>query len=551
MKIALAQLNYHIGNFEENSNKIIQAIQQAKQDKADLIVFSELSVCGYPPLDLLEQKTFIEHCSKYSNKIAEYCEGIAAIIGCPTINEQERGKQLCNSALFIEHTHITHIVHKTLLPTYDIFDEYRYFEPNTHFSVLEYKGQRIALTICEDLWDNQVVERAFAKSKIYTISPMQELMKLKPDMIINIAASPFSYNQEFLRTTVLQENAVQYKLPIIYVNQIGANTEILFDGKSKVMNTKGEIVIELKEFEEDYTVIDTEIDLHRSGKNLPKYNKIEKIHAALRLGIQDYFKKNNFTKATLGLSGGIDSAVVLALTAEAIGADNLHVLLMPSEFSSQHSIDDAVTLAQNLGVAYSIIPITESFTAMQHSLQPLFKDSPFSLAEENLQARIRGTLLMAVSNKFGNIVLNTSNKSEAAVGYSTMYGDMNGSLSILGDVYKTDVYALAHYINRDSEIIPEHTITKAPSAELRPNQKDSDSLPEYDILDAILFEYIEKKLSPAEIISQGFDAETVTKTIQLVNNNEYKRFQSPPILRISSKAFGFGRRIPLVAKYTT
>ena len=549
MNIALAQLNYHIGNFEDNTRKIISAIHRAKQNKVDLIVFSELCVCGYPPLDLLEQRDFIEKCNNSAHAIAKECDGIAAIIGCPTINPNSHGKQLCNSALFLENKKIAQTFHKTLLPTYDIFDEYRYFEQNNKFELLEFKGKKIAVTICEDLWDNQVVEQSFAKSTIYSSSPMQELMKLNPEMIINIAASPFSYNQEYLRTQVLQDNAKRFALPILYVNQVGANTEIIFDGKSKLMNAHGNIVHELREFDEGFAIINTETDFEKQGTELPAFNKIEKIHNALLLGIRDFFTKNNFSTATLGLSGGIDSAVVLVLVAKAIGAENVRVLLMPSEFSSEHSITDAKQLAENLGVPYDIIPISETFSAFRESLHPLFGDLPFSLAEENIQARIRGVLLMAVSNKFGNIVVNTSNKSEAAVGYSTMYGDMNGSLSILGDVYKTDVFALANYMNQQKEIIPKNTIIKPPSAELRPNQKDSDSLPDYEILDAILFQYIEKKLSPEEIISQGFNSETVYKTIQLVNRNEYKRFQSPPILRVSSKAFGFGRRIPLVAKY--
>lgn len=551
MKIAIAQLNYHVGNFEENAEKIITHIHKAKAEQADIIVFSELSICGYPPLDLLEQRDFVEQCIQTVKRIAGKCNNIAAIVGCPTLNEGEKGKRLYNSALFLYEGTIHSQFNKTLLPTYDIFDEYRYFEPNNTFSVLEFKNKKIAITICEDLWDNQVVETAFAKDKIYTISPLEILSKSNPDIVINIAASPFSYNQDYLRKKVLQDNAILYNVPIVYVNQVGANTEIIFDGCSKIMNSQGETIYELAEFSEDFYVFDSSI-CNTQGQQKPlTYNKTKKIHDALLLGIRDYFRKNKFSKAVLGLSGGIDSAVVLAMIVEAIGAQNVRVLLMPSEFSSSHSIDDAVTMAQTCNVAYDIVPIQNMYTSTIHSLSPLFGDRPFNVAEENIQARLRGLLLMGVSNKFGNIVLNTSNKSEAAVGYSTMYGDMNGSLSILGDVYKTDVYKLAEYINRNQEIIPHNTIQKPPSAELRPNQKDSDSLPDYDTLDAILFEYIEKKLSIHEIIEQGFDKETVIKTIRLVNANEYKRFQSPPILRISSKAFGFGRRIPLVAKHVT
>lgn len=549
MNITLSQRNFHIGNFTGNKDKIIADIQKAKADKSDLIVFSELSVCGYPPLDLLEQKDFIEKCIDTINEIATYCKDIAAIVGGPTINREEKGKKLYNSAFFLKNGKVEQVINKTLLPTYDIFDEYRYFEPNTEFSTINYKGAKIALTICEDIWDNQVVENAFAKAKIYKHSPMDYLMKQNPDLIINIAASPFSYNQEGLRTKVLSENAQRYNLPIIYVNEVGANTEIIFDGRSKVVNAKGDVLTELNEFAEDYISFNLDSMLSQEKIGNRNFDKIEKIHDALILGIKDYFAKMNFKTATLGLSGGIDSAVTLALAQRALGSENLYVLLLPSQFSSDHSLSDAIELAENLSVKYDIIPIKDIFGQFEKSLNPIFKDLPFNLTEENIQARIRGTLLMGISNKFGNILLNTSNKSEAAVGYSTMYGDMNGGLSVLGDVYKTDVFALARYINKDDEVIPENSITKPPSAELRPDQKDSDSLPDYDILDGILFNYIEQKLPLDEIVALGYDKETVTKTIQLVNRNEYKRFQTPPILRVSSKAFGFGRIMPLVAKY--
>ncbi len=549
MNIAIAQLNYHIGNFEQNAQNIIAHIRKAQSEGADIVVFSELSVCGYPPLDLLEQRDFVEACLQTVQTIALECIEIAAVVGCPTLNEGEKGKRLFNSALFLYNGSMYAQFNKTLLPTYDIFDEYRYFEPNTDFSVIEFKGKKIAITICEDLWDKQVVETAFAKDKIYKTSPLEILSTYSPDFVINIAASPFSYNQDYLRSKVLQDNASLYKLPIIYVNQVGANTEIIFDGCSKIVNSQGKIVYELAEFQEDFYMFDVENISQMLVVQEEPYNKIKKIHDALILGIRDYFRKNNFTSAVLGLSGGIDSAVVLALVVEAIGAEYVRVLLMPSEFSSFHSVDDAVALARTLQVQYDIIPIHSMYNATIQSLSTVFANKPFNVAEENIQARLRGVLLMGISNKFGAILLNTSNKSEAAVGYSTMYGDMNGSLSILGDVYKTDVYKLAEYINKETEIIPHNTIIKPPSAELRPNQKDSDSLPDYDTLDAILFEYIEKKLSTHEIIEQGFAPETVLKTVRLVNANEYKRFQFPPILRVSSKAFGFGRRIPLVAKY--
>ena len=549
MKIAIAQHNYHVGNFNANIEKMIASTEEAKSKGAELIVFSELSVCGYPPSDLLEQKDFIARCESSVNRLALHSHGIGIIFGSPVRNTMERGKMLLNAAIFLHNGVVEDVFHKTLLPTYDIFDEYRYFEPNEDFHLLHFNGRKIAVTICEDLWDTVVVENSFAKENIYKTAPMEKLFPLQPDLIINIAASPFSYDKDHLRTRVLQENSRRWKLPIVYVNQVGANTEIIFDGASKIIDRNGHIVCNLRSFAEDFLVFD--FDKHDAYINREpvEKNKIEKIHDALILGLRVYFTKNSFKSATLGLSGGIDSAVVLSLAARAIGAENIRVLLLPSEFSSEHSITDAVALAENLKVKYDIVNIQKPFEAYKQVLEPLFAGLPFGLAEENLQARIRGTLLMAVSNKFGNILLNTSNKSEAAVGYGTLYGDMNGALSVLGDVYKTDVFTLARFINKDGEIIPEHTIIKPPSAELRPNQKDSDSLPEYDTLDKILFAYIEQKLTADEIVAQGFDRLTVERTIKMVNNNEFKRFQSPPILRISSKAFGLGRRMPLVAKY--
>jgi NAD+ synthase (glutamine-hydrolysing) len=548
MKIALAQLNYHIGNFESNTEKIISSIEKSRKDKVDLVIFSELAICGYPPKDLLERKEFIERSELALQKVAEHCIDIAAVVGGPSINPNPKGKNLYNSAYFIADGKIRSIHNKTLLPNYDIFDEYRYFEPNTEFSLAELKGKKIAITICEDLWEKQPVDNNFAKAELYTVSPMEELSKLKPDFVVNIAASPFSYNQQDLRTNILQSTAERYQMPIFYVNQIGAHTELIFDGDSLVLNSKGEVATRLRYFEEDYQIVDlNEIETKKAEPREVDY--IEKIHDALVLGLKDYFGKMGFTKTTLGLSGGIDSAVTVVLAERALGKENVRVLLMPSEFSSDHSIKDAVDLANNLGIEYDIIPIQDIFLEFQKSMRGIFGDLPFNVAEENIQARIRGTLVMGLSNKFGHILLNTSNKSESAVGYGTLYGDMNGGLSVLGDVYKTDVFKLAWFINKDKEVIPENSIVKPPSAELRPDQKDSDSLPDYDVLDGILFRYIEKNMSSKEIIRDGFEPEIVHKTIRMVNMNEYKRFQTPPILRVSSKAFGYGRKIPLVAKH--
>jgi NAD+ synthase (glutamine-hydrolysing) len=548
MKIALAQLNYHIGNFESNRDQIIHHIELAKSQGAELVVFSELAVCGYYPNDLLERREFIDQCIASVEAIAAQCIGIAALVGAPSINSSPNGKMLFNSAYFLKDGRIASVHHKTLLPTYDIFDEYRHFEPNKDFNLIELNGLKLAVTICEDLWYNQPVFSAFGRENLYAICPVETYCKQNPDLIINLSASPFSYNQAKLRKDILLDNARRFEVPIIYVNQVGAQTELIFDGGSLFVNQNGEIVREMAYFAPDFTVIDTASQVGNLLIQQPK-ETIATIHDALVLGLSDYFRKTGFKSATLGLSGGIDSAVTLVLAEKALGAANIHVLLMPSKFSSDHSIDDAVKLAENLGVKYDILKIHPIVDAFDQTLEQVFDGRANDLAEENIQARIRGTLLMGLSNKFGHILLNTSNKSEAAVGYGTLYGDMNGGLSVLGDVYKSDVFAMARYMNRESEVIPLNTIVKPPSAELRPDQKDSDSLPDYEVLDKILFNYIELAKSPHEIIAMDFDEATVFKTVMMVNRNEYKRFQTPPILRVSSKAFGFGRKMPLVAKY--
>jgi len=542
MKIALAQINFHIGNFSENENKIIQSIQNAEKQGVDIVIFPELAITGYPPRDFLEFDDFIEKTEESIQKIASLCKTTAALIGGPSRNKTGKGKSLFNSAYFLFEGKVQQIFHKTLLPTYDIFDEYRYFEPNKDFKLLIFKGKKIAVTICEDLWN-------IDDNPLYYSNPMEELAKLKPDFLLNIAASPFHYKQAILRKDVLKRNAAKYQLPIYYVNHVGAQTELIFDGGSIAINSKGEIVKSLKYFEEDFAVLDERKIENLTPVNESNPSEIQLIHDALVVGIRNYFHKLGFQKAILGLSGGIDSAVTLVLAAEALGNENDTSLLMPSQFSSDHSISDSEKLAENLHSPYETINIQEAYKAFENSLEPYFHGLPFNIAEENLQARIRGVLLMAFSNKFGPILLNTSNKSEAAVGYGTLYGDMNGGLSVLGDVYKSQVFALARYINRNEEVIPVNIITKPPSAELRPDQKDSDSLPDYNILDNILYLFIEKKAGPQEIIALGFEKAVVDRTLKMVNTNEHKRYQTPPILRVSSKAFGMGRRIPIVARY--
>ena len=543
MKIALAQLNYRIGDFEDNVAGILDGIARAKAAGADLVVFAELSVCGYPPRDFLEFDDFIHKCYQGVLQIAEECNGIAAIVGSPSVNPANKGKPLYNTAFFLADGRIQSAIHKTLLPNYDVFDEYRYFEPNRlPFEVVEYKGSRIALTICEDLWN-------ITDDPLYIRNPMDELIKLDPDLLINIAASPFHYTQPVERFDVLKRNAMTYGIPVIYVNHVGGQTELLFDGGSMVISAGGLLVESLKRFEEDFRIFDSDLPEPQQLPGPSEESIISLIYNGLVMGIKDYFHKMGFSKAILGLSGGIDSAVTLVLAAEALGKDNVKAILLPSEFSSDHSIKDAQNLAKNLGAEHETISIEESFRAIEHSLELQFRGLPFNLAEENIQARVRAVILMALSNKFGYILLNTSNKSEAAVGYGTLYGDMCGGLSVLGDVYKTQVYELAQYINRDQEVIPLNSINKPPSAELRPGQKDSDSLPGYDILDKLLLQYIEERKGPRELLEAGFDEAVVKRILKLVNTNEYKRYQTPPILRVSPKAFGMGRRMPIVGKY--
>ncbi len=568
MKIQLAQQNYHIGNFERNTEKIIDAIGSARQAGADLVVFSELSVCGYPPRDFLEFGDFIDRCRSTIDRICQETMDIGVIIGAPVRNTRPEGKDLFNAAWLLHEGEVKAVVHKTLLPTYDVFDEYRYFEPAFEWKVVSFKGKKIALTICEDIWN-------LGDNPLYRICPMDLLMQQHPDLMINISASPFDYDHDEDRKDIVRRNVLKYGLPMIYCNAVGSQTEIVFDGGSLVYNDRGDLVRELKYFEEDRYLADTEhlyvgddtvstddimksqgkvrvssvVDPDKVIPYLTAEHHISQIHQALIVGIRDYFGKMGFTKAILGSSGGIDSAVALTLACEALGAENVRAILMPSPYSSTHSVTDAEQLSRNLGNPFDLIPIKDIYESFLTALQPIYKGLPFSLAEENLQSRTRGNLLMAIANKFGYILLNTSNKSELATGYGTLYGDMAGGLSVLGDVYKMQVFALARHLNRNGEVIPENIIIKPPSAELRPGQKDSDSLPEYDLLDKVLYQYIEKRKGPREIIDMGVDEALVARVLKLVNLNEYKRNQFCPIIRVSSKAFGVGRRVPIVGKY--
>lgn len=543
MRIAIAQFNAHIGNFEGNLTKMLQMTEDAKQQGADIICFPELATCGYPARDFLEFDDFIHQADASIHTLAKAAQGIAIVVGSPTRNPQIEGKDLYNSVYFLAYGRVEFVQHKALLPTYDVFDEYRYFQPASEFKIVEYMGKRIALTVCEDIWN------VGNENPLYTICPMDEMMPYQPELMINVSASPFSCDHAPERIHVVRANVERYNVPIFYVNHVGGQTELLFDGGSVVMSPNGNVYDEMPFFEECIRVY--ELDEVMAGQKQVEQprGKIALMHDALLMGIRDYFGKLGLKKAILGLSGGIDSAVTVVLAARALGPDNVRVLLMPSQYSSDHSVNDARKLAETLGVQYDLIGVEPMYQAYMETLKPHFWGFPFNITEENLQARIRGMLLMAFSNKFGHILLNTSNKSEMAVGYGTLYGDMCGGLSVLGDVYKTEVYELAHYINKDAEVIPENSITKPPSAELRPDQKDSDSLPDYDILDAVLYNYIERHQGPKELIEMGFDDALVRRVLRLVNINEFKRHQTAPVLRVSAKAFGMGRRMPIVGKY--
>ncbi|MDM8002281.1 MAG: NAD+ synthase [Bacteroidota bacterium] len=552
MKVALAQLSYIPGDIALNRDKIIAAIEEARRQGADLAVFSEMAVTGYPPLDLLHRTDIISSAMVAVQEIATHCNGIAAIVGGPSPNTGVYGKSLHNSAFFLNEGRIRAVVNKALLPTYDIFDEDRYFQPGNLFQTVGFKGTKIAVTICEDIWDEQPFgDRGLWR--LYGVTPLDELMKEHPSMIINIAANPFSHNRIKVREEVFIRNAKEYRLPFISVNQTGGYTELIFDGSSVLIDAEGIVLEKLGFCKEEVRTVEIPVpgydrENYSCPAPLPE-DMTGHIHQALVNGIRDFFAKGGMKKAIIGLSGGIDSAVVTALAAEALGPENTMALLMPSVYSSEHSVSDSVSMAENLGIPFHIVSIEEARQAVVNTLQPFFAGMTQDVTEENIQSRLRAVFLMAFANKFGYVLLNTSNKSEAATGYGTLYGDMAGGLSVIGDVYKTEVYRLAAEINTHGTVIPPAIISKPPSAELKPDQLDTDSLPPYSLLDPVLYRYIDLEWPAERIIADGYDPQLVEKVLKLVRTSEFKRKQTPPILRISARAFGSGRRIPIISRY--
>ncbi len=544
MKIALAQINQTIGDFQKNTEKICSYIDRARSNGADLVVFPELAITGYPPKDFLDIPAFVDENLRVLDAIAQKVTNISAIVGFVDKNKRAYGKLVHNAAAFIHNQKIISVHHKSLLPTYDVFDECRYFEPAHTVSPVKFKEYTLGISICEDIWNDD----EFWKRPLYETDPIENLISNGADIIINISSSPFTVGKhDKVRLPMLIHGAAKYKVPLVYVNQVGGNDDLVFDGNSTVINARGNRIAQAAAFEEELLVVDIE----KSGVFVSPATctPIETVLKALILGLRDYVLKCGFKKVIIGLSGGIDSAVTAAVAVESLGRENVIGVLMPSPFSSQGSIDDAVQLSRNLGIAHKIIPIKDIFETYQNTLKPEFRGLPFDTTEENMQARVRGNILMAFSNKYGYLVLTTGNKSELAVGYCTLYGDMSGGLALISDVPKTMVYELARYMNRGKEIIPRNSIDKPPSAELKPNQFDQDTLPPYDILDGILKAYVEDAMSVDEIINRGYDGKTVLKIIRKVNRNEYKRRQAAPGIKVTSKAFGSGRRMPIAHNF--
>jgi NAD+ synthase (glutamine-hydrolysing) len=543
MKIALAQINPVIGDFTHNTEKIKAAAERAKDQSCDLVVFSELAISGYPPRDLLEKRDFVEANLTYLQGLVKSIEGIGVICGYVDRNPRKAGNPLYNSAVLFEGGEILYMAHKRLLPTYDVFDEIRYFEPGSECTPYPYKNYRIGLAICEDIWN----DREFFMKPRYSIDPVERMVNEGANLIINVAASPYYVGKRGFKRDMFLNIVKKYEVPLVYVNQVGGNDSVLFDGISLAYNAKGELIARARDFEEDMVFYDT---TSQKGEVHPiSYSDTESILNALVMGTRDYIYKCGFSRAVVGLSGGIDSALTAYVAAQAIGGDNVLLVFMPSHYTNKENFEDTKTLATNLGAELVIVPIDVEFETLLKDLSHLLKDVATEVTGQNLQARIRGTMLMAISNKLGHLLLSTGNKSELAVGYCTLYGDMNGGLAVISDVPKTMVYRIARLINKDKEVIPERIIQKPPSAELKPNQLDQDDLPPYEILDDILKAYIEDNKVPEEIIEMGFEPSIVMDIIKRVDQNEYKRHQSPPGLKVTTKSFGYGRRYPIAQRY--
>lgn len=539
MKIALAQINTIIGDFGHNARLIIEKAHQAKKLGADLICFPEQCIPGYPAHDLIERPYFLSQNLKTLQQVADSVSGIGVIVGFAEPNKQPVGKGVYNSAAFIADHKILSVHRKMLLPTYDVFDESRYFDPAPLVEPAIFKGKRFGITICEDIWNDP----EFWSRRLYQQDPVGMLIKQGAEFIINIAASPFTLEKRTLRYQMLRSAAMDYKVPVLFVNSVGGNDELVFDGASLAFDAEGALLAQGKEFEEDMVLVDLEM---RSGDIHPRLQCWEEAALqALILGTRDYAHKCGFRTAILGLSGGIDSALVAYIGSKAIGSSNVEAVIMPSPFNPPQSVTDAQTLAHRLGIPWRIIPIDELYQTYLKVLEPHFQNRPFDTTEENIQARIRGNILMALSNKFGHLVLSTGNKSEVATGYCTLYGDLAGGLAVLSDVPKTMVYKLAYYINRHKEIIPNSILTKRPSAELKPDQHDQQTLPPYEILDQVIERHIVERMDGPDLRENGFEPEVINRVLNMVRKSEYKRRQAPPGIKLTSKAFGYGRRVPL------
>lgn len=544
MRIAIGQINTTVGALKANTDKMLMVIEQARQAGAKLMVFPELAITGYPPMDLLDRPHFIQSNLDCLEQIRQASHGIGVIVGFVARNEANESNALFNAAAVLEDGHCRLVQHKSLLPTYDVFDEDRHFEPAHAVHPVELGGYRLGITICEDIWNDE----QFWSRRLYDHDPLATLYDKGCNLFINISASPFHHQKTNLRYDMMQAIVRKYRVPMVYVNLVSGNDSLIFDGHSMVFDAQANLCWMGQGFAEDFVVVDL-ADLPPVLPTPPLADEMALIEQALVLGVRDYVRKSGFKQVVLGLSGGIDSAVTAVIAQKALGAENVLGVAMPSQYSSQGSLDDARQLAENLGIGYRVIPIKNTFSAYEEALAEAFTGCKEDVTEENLQARIRGNLLMALSNKFGHLLLTTGNKSEMAVGYCTLYGDMCGGLAVISDLPKTWVYRLAEHMNKEGEVVPINTITKPPSAELRPDQKDQDTLPPYEVLDAILQAYVEENKSWQDIVAQGFDEKTVKWVIWKINTNEYKRRQAPPGLKVTRKSFGHGRRYPIARGY--